>query len=246
MRTIRFGTRSDQFAVFTLLSVVFLSWPAAAQTGLQETVPFGAGQIELRATASADALKLTTPDDSMNRSSLLAGVQAGFRREPWSFSAEYATGNSLEVERERVEIVAGYSLSDSFDVVAGARRDDIRINDVSYFFIFFVPVGYTVEEAGLDLINVFVGANFESDPMRRAGLVSSVRLYRGWGDVSTTARTESDDSEGVRAELGIRFGPPNRSWIIGAAYESFEITDAAIDLTSEPVVFVHYRYKIPI
>jgi hypothetical protein len=224
-----------RYGVFSIYALaVLLATPAWAQ-------------IELGATAYLDAFKVTTPEGSENRGSLLGGLQAGYRMEPWSFSAEYASGNSVELERMRAELAVAYSLSDSFALTAGARKEDITMREVDYFFFFFVPIGVTATQAEIDLTDLFVGVSYESDPQRRVGLLGSARLYRGIADVSTrVGSADFENSEGYRIQLGVRMGPPHRAIIVGAAYESNRLSDAGVDLTSEPVLFVQYRYRIPL
>lgn len=224
--------RTATLAIFTL--------------GLLIAAPVSA-QIELSATAYGDSVKLSTPESSESRASLLGGLQAGFHMAPWSFSAEYASGDFLDLERNRSELAVGYSVSDSVALTAGLRLEDIRMTDSAYFFFFFFPVAVEDEKAAVGLTNGFLGVNYESDPKRKAGLLANARLYRGSADVSLHEGPNiSDSSEGFRIEMGVRMGPPERSWILGAAYETFKLSDAGVDITSEPVVFLKYRCKLPL
>lgn len=220
--------------ILAILTMLLVAVPASAQ-------------IELSTTAYADAVKLNTPDTSENAASLGLGLEAGFRLEPWSFSAEYAGGELLDLKRSWTELAVGYSVSDSVALTAGARIEDIRLTDTSTaFFFFFFPVSVTHERANVDLTNFFVGVNYESDPTRRAGVLGEARVYRGSADVRTeSGRSVSDHSEGYRVELGVRLGQGNGAYILGAAYESCKLPDAGVNITSEPVVFLKYRWKLP-
>lgn len=206
-----------------------------------------AAQLDLRGTYYADSLELRVPgvyDESPR--TYMTSLLASYRSAPWTVSAEGAFGGNAPLwfsgtalDREKYELAVAYSLSESLALMAGGRADDITVKNIRFFAL-------PVEVAEFDMTNFFVGASYQSDPQRRAGISTSARFYRGSADVRTSfSPSISGKCEGFRADLGVPIRTKHWSITPGVAYEEFNLPDSAIEIGSKPILYLQFRYIVP-
>jgi hypothetical protein len=142
-------------------------------------------------------------------------------------------------ERTRGEATIGYAFSPSFDLQAGVRYDDFRLNGTSFFgnpFFSDLEVNHQALTGGVHLHT----RDFES-----VGYSVTARAYGGTADFSVTGPGVNDPSTyGIRVEgaVSLRIGRSQWYAVPGLEYEKLTSEDEVLDLDTNRI-FIKVMYK---